>query len=307
MVFRCITLDRALATREAICVLRGCDAAPQPAGFYRIFVTVRHICTLAREVQVGMHSPLNAHQELPMTTNRAVYSLTSATFAAALVAFSVFAGGCAADTEVDPLSSGDQASGESEELSGKPNADGSCNKEALAVCVSYKGGDACYPRYGCVKGAANDLPPDVPVVGSGTAGAKFSEYYKNNYPAIDAERRKYHNESFGCAATASTALKMYGFSVVQRKVTNEVESQLIALKWTKVTDMKALKAGDVVFTDKATSNIAGTYSHVFVFHNYTGGGTTYAKVSDNYEGNHSRNIAYVQGGRSKSVLAYRAP
>jgi hypothetical protein len=151
-------------------------------------------------------------------------------------------------------------------------------------------------------------PLDGEVPDSESDGAQFSDFYKSNYPTIDAARRKFWNQPFGCAATASTALKLGGFDVKQVLVTNEVESQLKALKWRRITNMRALRPGDVVFTSKATSNAAGTYSHVFVFHNYMNGGTNYAMVSDNYGSNHSRNLFWNgPGDKSSSVVAYRAP
>ena len=45
--------------------------------------------------------------------------------------------------------------------------------------------------------------------------------------------------------------------------------------------MDALEQGDVVFTDKATSNLKGTYSHVYIFQNYEG--IWYGRITDNRE------------------------
>ena len=177
---------------------------------------------------------------------------------------------------------------------GCPATERVCAARQLQICLESKGGDACYAKHDCQKGV------DTP---TSDRGATFSRYYAGNYPAIRTAARKFWPNSFGCAAYASTALKMGGFGLKQVLLTNDVESQLKAKGWKTVTNLGALRAGDVVFTDKATSNVAGTYSHVYVFHKYASPG--YAIISDNNGNNISRNIG--PGPRSRSVVAYRAP
>jgi len=173
----------------------------------------------------------------------------------------------------------------------------SCQKNQVKVCLDYKGGDACYAKYGCEKSDLKDsISGDLDL-----NGVTFGNWYKDNYSKVAAETKKIHQGAFGCAATASTALKLYGYSIIQKKVTNEIESQLIKKGWTAIKDMKKLKKGDVVFTDKATSNIPGTYSHVYVFQYYEGNG--FARITDNNGNLILRNIG--TGQRSKSVIAYR--
>ena len=173
----------------------------------------------------------------------------------------------------------------------------SCQVQNLNVCLDYKGGQACYAKYGCKLG-------DEKESGKGstdTDNGKFGNWYKDHYSKVVSETKLFHQGSFGCAATASTALKLYGDSIQQKKVTNELESQFIKKGWTVIKDMSKLKKGDVVFTDKSTSNIPGTYSHVFVFQYYDGKG--YARITDNNGNLILRNIG--EGPRSKSVIAYR--
>ena len=133
----------------------------------------------------------------------------------------------------------------------------------------------------------------------------FADWYKKNYPTIKTEYRKFHQGSYGCAAIASTALKMYGINVRQVKLTNDVERQLKANNWTPITDMSKLQPGDVVFTG-GKSNVPGTYSHVYVFGGYTDSGKRRAVSIDNY-GVGTRNL--YQGGdgdlKSPSVKAWR--
>ncbi len=135
-------------------------------------------------------------------------------------------------------------------------------------------------------------------------GQQFANYYFNNYQQIRDEARKFWSQPYGCAAYCSTALKMFGIKVTQVLITNEVEAQLKSLGWHKITDMRQLKPGDVVFTDKKTSNIAGTWSHVYVFRKYTDGSKKYAWVLDNYGQKKTRNIG--SGPRSRSIIAYRS-
>jgi hypothetical protein len=214
--------------------------------------------------------------------------------------------GCAAQTAGEDVGdNGGVASGEDELRGGGPLADGSCDKQNLLVCRSYGGGDACFAKYGCKPGDEKSGSSSTRDPAGVSAGAEFSTYYLDNYSTIDRERRKFWNQPFGCAATASTALKLGGFKVKQVLLTNDVESQLIKLGWTKITNLKALQAGDVVFASKSGSNVEGTYAHVFVFHTYTNSAKTYAKISDNNGGNISRNIG--PGPKTESEVAFRAP
>lgn len=134
-------------------------------------------------------------------------------------------------------------------------------------------------------------------------GAWIAKYYKNNYWTIKNEVKKFHRGSYGCAAYASTALKMAGVNVRQVKSTNQLANQLDNLGWRWTKNMGALKPGDVVFTDPKTSNLDGTYSHVYIFQRYDG--PNYAIVTDNYGREVRRNIG--RGRRSRSVIAYRPP
>ena len=136
------------------------------------------------------------------------------------------------------------------------------------------------------------------------AGQQFADFYFNNYAQIRARARQFWPHSYGCAAYCSTALKTFGINIRQVLTTNEVENQLRSLGWKKITDMRQLEPGDVVFTDKATSNLPGTWSHVYIFRRYTDSLKRYAWVLDNYGQNKTRNIG--SGQRSRSILAYRS-
>lgn len=146
--------------------------------------------------------------------------------------------------------------------------------------------------------------PATPVSKPGTKpknNRNLATYYSNNYNQVRDAARRFWPNSFPCAAFASTALKMAGYPVKQVLLTNDVEKQLKGMGWQAVTNMNQLKPGDVVFTDKATSNVSGTYSHVYVYQGSAGPG--YARVLDNYGPGFKRNIG--PGGYSKSVIAYR--
>jgi hypothetical protein len=136
------------------------------------------------------------------------------------------------------------------------------------------------------------------------AGQQFADYYFNNYGQISTRARQFWPNANGCAAYCSTALKMFGINVHQVLITNEVETKLRSLGWKKIIDMGQLEPGDVVFTDKQTSNIPGTWSHVYVFRQYTDNSKKYAWVLDNYGQNLTRNIG--SGPRSRSIIAYRS-
>jgi hypothetical protein len=176
---------------------------------------------------------------------------------------------------------------------------GRCQRQKLQVCLDYKGGESCFAKFHCSKEtlaqplSSAEPPEEDP----------FGTWYSQNYKSVVDEVRTFHQGAYGCAAFASTALKMFGFSVTPKKVTNELEIQLIRQGWIKISDMEALEQGDVVFTDKATSNLQGTYSHVYIFQNYEGKG--YGRITDNKGNRILRNIG--PGPRSRSVIAYRAP
>ena len=176
-----------------------------------------------------------------------------------------------------------------------PTPSFACNWDRLDICLKSNGGKACYPKWGCTPGQSR--PP------SKTQGAAFSARYLSEYSTIKGKVDDFYRGSFRCAAFASTALRHAGFNVTQKLITNEVETQLKGLGWTKVTDMGALRAGDVVFTDKATSNVPNTWSHVYVFHRYDGKGI--AIISDNNGNGIRRNVG--SGVQSTSKVAYRAP
>lgn len=164
-----------------------------------------------------------------------------------------------------------------------------CNRAQLDICLQYGGGQACYEKWSCT-------PDQEP------SGAAFGDYYKNNYRSIASKAEEFFSGSYSCAAFASTAFKMAGFKVRQVTVTNDVESQLISLGWSKITNLRKLQKGDVVFATKEGSNIPGTYAHVFVFQSYAQG-TSDAWVTDNYGQLTQRNL--FEGPRSPAVHAFR--
>jgi hypothetical protein len=145
--------------------------------------------------------------------------------------------------------------------------------------------------------------------GQGSLSSSFlAPYYKNNYSAIAQKTKAFYPESprYACAAFASTALKEAGFKIKQVLLTNDVEKQLLATGWTAIYDLKALRVGDVVFTDKSKSNVPGTYSHVYVFNGYVDGNTDLGWAIDNQGNGYRRNIA-SSGDYGASVIAYRKP
>ena len=196
------------------------------------------------------------------------------------------------------------------------NTYGACNHQGLINCLDYLGGEACFEEFSCPVSCQSVQLEECLHYGGGEAcyskwfcnetqesGLWFGEYYRTNYSQISAKVKKFHQGSFGCAAFASTALKEAGFSITQVKVTNDLERQLIKLNWNKITDLTSLVKGDVVFTTKSTSNLPGTYSHVYVFQAYSRGRSE-AYVTDNYGAYVRRNI--FNGPRSPSVIAYRS-
>ncbi len=132
-------------------------------------------------------------------------------------------------------------------------------------------------------------------------GSDFADFYRDNYADVRTKAREFWPNSYGCAAFASTALKLAGYPVQQVLITNELETQLIDMGWRPILDMSRLQAGDIVFTDKESSNIPGTFSHVYVFDHYAD--THTAVVLDNYGLLTQRNLG--AGSFSRSVLAYR--
>ena len=184
------------------------------------------------------------------------------------------------------------------------NAFGPFTLDQVKECYRYIGGTPCVTlrwHGSFVKKPVIVTPEKKP---GKSKGAYFNEYYDTNYYSVSKRAKQFWPNSFGCAAFASTALKMAGFKIKQVLITNEVESQLKRLGWKKITNMAALKPGDVVFTDKQTSNVPGTWSHVYVFHKYHNSKT--AIVNDNYGKRTKRNI-YGSGKFSVSKIAYRAP
>ncbi|NRA68033.1 MAG: hypothetical protein HRU19_26360 [Pseudobacteriovorax sp.] len=184
------------------------------------------------------------------------------------------------------------------------NKCGPFSDEMVAECKRLGGGRACESNRWSLA-IYNSAKQNLSTEDISLSGTTFSQYYANNYGYIKKVARKFWSKPYGCAAYASSALKLAGFSIKQVLVTNDVESQLKKLGWTRITKMSQLAAGDVVFTDKATSNIAGTYSHVYVFHRYSNSAKTSAIISDNNGTRITRNV--YRGNRSRSVVAYRAP
>ena len=190
----------------------------------------------------------------------------------------------------------------------------SCNEERLNICFDNGGGTACYEKWSCqpycnlkqmevcIKNGGGSACKAKWSCLDGLRGDRMAEFYRNNYSRIQKEVATFHTGSYGCAAYASTALKLYGFPIKQVKVTNQLENQLKEKGWKKITDLTKLQKGDVVFTSKSTSNIPGTWSHVYVFQGYLSG-RRYAYVTDNYGKYGQRNI--YAGSRSPSVIAYR--
>ena len=163
------------------------------------------------------------------------------------------------------------------------------------------------PPQDCQFGGINDTYPGFVYIPrlKGNSYNNLARYYEANYQSIKTDARKFWPNSYACAAFASTALKRYGFDVKQVLVTNEIEEQILRLGFTTISDLAQLLPGDLVFTTKSTSNIPGTYSHVFVFNGYAGSQSK-AFAIDNYKSRYVRNID-GNGGYSQAVIAYRPP
>ena len=176
---------------------------------------------------------------------------------------------------------------------------GPFTQREVGLCLEYSGGPACYSQrwdaqfYGNLVGIGSVDPK--------TVGAQFSQYYQNQYQTIYREAKEFWPNAYGCAAFASTALKLFGFDIDQVLVTNPLETQVIALGWQKITNLALLEPGDLVFTDKRTSNIPNTWSHVYVFHSFVNQRTV--TMSDNNGNRIRRNL--WGGPQSNSIVAYR--
>lgn len=101
-------------------------------------------------------------------------------------------------------------------------------------------------------------------------------------------KRWHHTMTNGCVAYASTALRHVGVDIDEKgKLDGDGISRLTRgfsrhleqhLGWTRITDAKALRPGDLVFT---VDVIPEYPAHVFVFHGWVDKRRAIARISDN--------------------------
>ena len=139
-------------------------------------------------------------------------------------------------------------------------------------------------------------------------GTGFLNFFKKNYETISGEAQKFFADGTtnSAAAYSSTALKLAGYNVNQVNLTNQLEGELLRLKWKRVSTL-LLQKGDVVFTTKEGSGISGTYSHVFIHGGYTGPLRRFSRATDNQGVSYERNLFFQKGGKTKAIFAYRPP
>lgn len=124
-----------------------------------------------------------------------------------------------------------------------------------------------------------------------TAGDELARYVgsASNDRSVRREvKRWHHTMTNGCVAYASTALRHVGVDIDEKgKLDGDGISRLTRgfsrhleqhLGWTRVTDAKALRPGDLVFT---VDVIPEYPAHVFVFHGWIDKRRAIARISDN--------------------------
>lgn len=151
-----------------------------------------------------------------------------------------------------------------------------------------------------------------------TAGDELARYVgsPSNDRAVRREVKRWHRTmTNGCVAYASTALRHVGVDIDEKgKLDGDGISRLTRgfsrhleekLGWQRVTDARALRPGDLVFTVDVVPEYP---AHVFVFHGWIDRRRAIARISDNTGHKKSRPL-FPGAGSDIDPFAYalRAP
>ncbi|MBZ0236599.1 MAG: hypothetical protein K8M05_30005 [Deltaproteobacteria bacterium] len=165
------------------------------------------------------------------------------------------------------------------------------------------------------------LVADAPAAGAERArstGDELSRYVSSprNDRAVRREVKRWHRTlTNGCVAYASTALRHLGVDIAEQgKLDGDGISRLTRgfsrhledhLGWRRVTDARALRPGDLVFTVDVVPEYP---AHVFVFHGWVDRRRAIARISDN-TGHRKPRPLFPPEGSSVDPFAYalRAP
>lgn len=137
---------------------------------------------------------------------------------------------------------------------------------------------------------------------SGEFGAGLVSQYRAKYQQVKNTVGFTHN---GCAAFASTALRMVGVNIPYMTFAPSLADTLGSAGWIKVKDHRALKPGDLVFTRDWQTTFDGYTNHVFVFAGYAGD-TSVGYAIDN-QGNGYQRALNNSSKYSVFWFAYRHP
>jgi cell wall-associated NlpC family hydrolase len=152
------------------------------------------------------------------------------------------------------------------------------------------------------------------------SGQDFSDFYTNEYNYKQVYRNVmswFGGTSNGCVAFASTALRFLGVNVPQNGLWNGERVSLLTkpfsaylqdkLGWTRVTQSKELRPGDLVFTvDEPKA--PGYPAHVFMHAGYEDAARLISLAVDNQEFTHPRALAGdVKKDYSAFAYALRSP
>lgn len=95
---------------------------------------------------------------------------------------------------------------------------------------------------------------------------ELAQFYLANPTMIKRETKKLWNKSYSCAATLTTLLRLADLPVgALALLTNQVEASLQYCGWQKKTDFFTVTPGDICFNDHQVSNVACSWSHVYMF------------------------------------------
>lgn len=151
-----------------------------------------------------------------------------------------------------------------------------------------------------------------------STGDELSRYVSSpkNDRALRREVKRWHRTlQNGCVAYASTALRHLGVDVDERgKLDGDGISRLTRgfsrhleehLGWRRLTDARALRPGDLVFTVDVVPDYP---AHVFVFHGWVDRRRAVARISDN-TGHRKARPLFPRAGSGVDPFAYalRAP